>query len=566
MKKILAVVVLLTLVSEFLAVGGVKGFPKDSVITVISPNGGEVLRGGESIPIIWNTDKSGDIIAIYYSIDSGTNWTAITYIPNLDQFYRWRVPVGVKTTHARIKVVKRSSCSGNDIGYDQSDSDFTITPSVITLTAPNGGEVWISGQTYYIRWVTADSGGYVKIYYTRNLDDPYAPWKEIACVTNTGSYLWKIPPDFNQDSLGIMVRKVNDCKSDSSYYDTSDNWLYVTNPDKVITLTSPTKGDIWIAGETRNITWKTSTVGGYVHIFYTTASSHDVTTIACVPNNNTTGTYSWHIPDNLITNYARIIVSRNSGCGIEDSTYCETFTDIMILPPVITLTSPNGGEVWHPGETHNITWKTGTAGDYVRIEYSTDSGNTWTKIDCVSNTGSYSWHIPDSVNTEHAKIQVSKVCDCSGSPSSYIGYDKSDTDFTIAPVITLTSPNGGEVWHPGETHNITWKTAEPGGSISISYSADSGSHWTNIDCVSNTGSYSWHIPYISNTTNARINIRKLDTCGSLLVKGYDSSDADFTITSSFSFIILLTSPNGGEVWHPGETHNITWKTEQLAAM
>jgi hypothetical protein len=360
--------------------------------------------------------------------------------------------------------------------------------------------------------------------------------------------------------LGIEVRKVSDCKSDSSYYDTSDGWFYVTDSDKVITLTSPAKGDIWVAGETHNITWKTSTVGGYVHIFYTTASSHDWTTIACVPNNNITGTYNWHIPDTLITNYAKIIVSSNSGCGIEDSTYCETFADIMILPPVITLTSPNGGEVWHPGETHNITWKTGTAGDYVRIDYSTDSGNTWTKIDCVSNTGSYSWHIPDSVNTEHAKIQVSKVCDYSGSPSSYIGYDKSDTDFTIAPVITLTSPNGGEVWHPGETHNITWKTAEPGGSVSISYSVDSGSHWTNIDCVSNTGSYSWHIPYISNTTNARINIRKLDTCGSLLPEGYDTSDADFTITSSFSFIILLASPNGGEVWHPGETHNITWTT------
>ena len=561
MKKILAVVVLLMLISEFLAVGGVGGFPKDSVITVISPNGGEVLYGGEQIPIVWNTDKSGDIIAIYYSIDSGTNWTPITYIPNLDQFYIWRVPIGVKTTHARIKVVKRTSCSsGNVIGYDQSDADFTITPSVITLIAPNGGEIWISGQTYNIRWVTADSGGYVKIYYTGNLDDPYAPWKEIACVPNTGSYLWNIPSDFGRGSLGIEVRKVSDCKSDSSYYDTSDGWFYVTDSDKVITLTSPAKGDIWVAGETHNITWKTSTVGGYVHIFYTTASSHDWTTIACVPNNNITGTYNWHIPDTLITNYAKIIVSSNSGCGIEDSTYCETFADIMILPPVITLTSPNGGEVWHPGETHNITWKTGTAGDYVRIDYSTDSGNTWTKIDCVSNTGSYSWHIPDSVNTEHAKIQVSKVCDYSGSPSSYIGYDKSDTDFTIAPVITLTSPNGGEVWHPGETHNITWKTAEPGGSVSISYSVDSGSHWTNIDCVSNTGSYSWHIPYISNTTNARINIRKLDTCGSLLPEGYDTSDADFTITSSFSFIILLASPNGGEVWHPGETHNITWTT------
>ena len=32
--------------------------------------------------------------------------------------------------------------------------------------------------------------------------------------------------------------------------------------------------------------------------------------------------------------------------------------------PVITLTSPNGGETWHTGETHNITWTTATSGNY----------------------------------------------------------------------------------------------------------------------------------------------------------------------------------------------------------
>jgi hypothetical protein len=201
--------------------------------------------------------------------------------------------------------------------------------------------------------------------------------------------------------------------------------------------------------------------------------------------------------------------------------------------PVITLTSPNGGEVWHTGETHNITWTTATAGNYVSISYSIDSGANWALITCVSNTGSYSWHIPDGINTTHARIMVRKVSGCSGIVALY-GSDTSNSDFAItppAPVITLTSPNGGEVWHTGETHNITWTTATAGNYVSISYSIDSGVNWALITCVSNTGSYSWHIPDGINTTHARIMVRKVSGCsGIVALYGSDTSNSDFAIT------------------------------------
>ena len=204
--------------------------------------------------------------------------------------------------------------------------------------------------------------------------------------------------------------------------------------------------------------------------------------------------------------------------------------------PVITLTSPNGGETWHTGETHNITWTTATSGNYVRIAYSTDSGSHWTYIDCVANPGTigtYSWHIPAGIDTTHARIWVGKINTCGGAYTVY-GSDTSNSDFAITPpvpVITLTSPNGGEAWHTGETHNITWTTATAGNYVSIYYSKDSGANWTLIDCVSNTGSYSWHIPDGINTTHARIMVRKVSGCsGIVALYGSDTSNSDFAIT------------------------------------
>ncbi len=109
---------------------------------------------------------------------------------------------------------------------------------------------------------------------------------------------------------------------------------------------------------------------------------------------------------------------------------------------VITLTSPNGGETWHTGETRNITWTTATVGYSVSISYSTDSGANWTHITCVSNTGSYSWHIPDGINTTHARIRVAKESGCGGIVF-LLGSDTSNSDFAITPPgIPPVAPSG----------------------------------------------------------------------------------------------------------------------------
>ncbi len=90
----------------------------------------------------------------------------------------------------------------------------------------------------------------------------------------------------------------------------------------------------------------------------------------------------------------------------------------------LMLTSPNGGENWVVGSSHNITWSnTGTI-DNVKIEISTDGGTNYSPVVASTpNTGSYSWTVPNSASTT-VKIRVS---DAAGT-ASY----SSDGNFTIS--------------------------------------------------------------------------------------------------------------------------------------
>jgi hypothetical protein len=55
--------------------------------------------------------------------------------------------------------------------------------------------------------------------------------------------------------------------------------------------------------------------------------------------------------------------------------------NIMIDKPAdgITLLSPNGGEAWQAGSTHNIAWITGTVAN-TKIEYSSDNGQSGYRV------------------------------------------------------------------------------------------------------------------------------------------------------------------------------------------
>ena len=133
--------------------------------------------------------------------------------------------------------------------------------------------------------------------------------------------------------------------------------------------------------------------------------------------------------------------------------YEQTVTDnyrIEILTgapaPFVQLTAPNGGEDWPVNSTQTVRWNSDGSFANVRLEYSTDGGQSWTEIAAsTANDGTFDWSVPDAPTTQ-ALVRVSDAAD--GSPA-----DASDAVFTISaspptpapPVVSGFSPTSGPV-------------------------------------------------------------------------------------------------------------------------
>jgi len=283
-----------------------------------------------------------------------------------------------------------------------------------------------------------------------------------------------------------------------------------------ITVISPNGGEQWTGGTTQNVTWTSSGTVGNVKIEYSTNNGTNWSTIVSSTAND--GSYSWTVPAVSSSN-CKVRISETDGDPSDTSD--SVFSIVTASNPEITVTSPNGGEFWAIGSTHNVTWTTSGSVGNIMIMYSTNNGTNWsTIVSSTANDGSYSWTVP-AASSSNCKVRISET---DGDPS-----DTSDSVFSIVtasnPEITVTSPNGGEKWAVGSTHNVTWTTSGSVGNVRIKYSTNNGSSWkTVVSSTANDGSYSWKIP---NTPSAHCKVRIREIDGVLK----DASDSVFSIVS-----------------------------------
>jgi hypothetical protein len=195
----------------------------------------------------------------------------------------------------------------------------------------------------------------------------------------------------------------------------------------------------------------------------------------------------------------------------------------------VNVTAPNGAESWTVGTIHNITWSASFTAN-VKIEYTTDNGSNWTTV--VASTpatpGSFAWTLPNTP-TALAKVRVSD-------PNRPLTVDQSNAVFTIFSLpaaLHLTSPNGGEQWVAGSTHNVTWSPTSTT-HVRVDYSLDAGASWTTAadSAPGAGGSYVWNLP---DSTSASALVRILSDADTTIS---DTSDAVFTLVIGKSLPVL----------------------------
>ncbi len=164
-----------------------------------------------------------------------------------------------------------------------------------------------------------------------------------------------------------------------------------------------------------------------------------------------------------------------------------------LLPQTITLTSPNGGENWNSGTSHNITWTSTGSFANVMIDYSINNGSAWTPvIASTPNNGSYAWTVPATLSPNC----LVRVSDTDSDPT-----DASNRVFSISSAATETVSTPILPAGPASGFNAVSYQYATGGSASnlgdpvqylIDWNDGSDSGWLAVGTTS--ASHTWAAP------------------------------------------------------------------------
>ena len=514
-------------------------------ITITSPNGGEAWLGCDAhtvtatasgLPV--NLSYSSSTFSFYYSADNGATWTFFGSVaPTSGQTainYAWTLPNGVSSSQALVRV-------SNDLYGTMSDTSnavFSIQPNnVITVTAPNGGEVFPALSSTVITWTnTAGASGLYNVQYSAI--GPLSGFATLASGVSGNTYNWTNIPNTPGTNYYVRVQDAgNTCKND-----VSNAAFSITAAQPV--LTYPNGGEQLWSASTYNITWNAATFYSNPRLEYSLDNGVTWTLITASASN--TGTYAWTIPA-LANTYTNCLVKASNSANVNLN---DVSNAVFTIKPAVKIFTPNGFDQLGACTQTSINFDHSPAYTNFNIEYSLNHGTAWTSL--VSNgtysgtTGSYTWSVPNSPSTK-ALVRVY--------PTSSVNLaDASDTDFTIKPSVTVILPSYGGVLQVGTTYQVKWGSDGISNLYDIAYSTSgSAGTYTNIVTAYNTATntYSWTVP---NTPSENCYIRVRDNVNACK---QDISDFAFAIRSTAA-PITITNPNAGETLNGCQDYNITW--------
>jgi hypothetical protein len=248
---------------------------ESALLSLLAPNGGEVLNPGGSYTITWSSDTSISEVLVEYSSDNGQSWNQVAVAPNTEA-YEWLVPA-VNSNQCLVRV---SNASDTDV-VDISDGPLTIGRTIHVET-PNGQELLTAGDMYAITWSNTGAITHVLIEYS---SDNAQSWNDIRTVPNSGSYEWQVPT-VNSDQCLVRIGDV----SVPAVFDISDGLLTIGG---VIHLGGPNGREVLRAGHTYTVTWSSSGVTGEILIQFSINAGQTWNDVDVVPNS---GSYDWVLP------------------------------------------------------------------------------------------------------------------------------------------------------------------------------------------------------------------------------------------------------------------------------
>ena len=533
---------------------------KRGQVTVKIPNTAVIWKVGEGHEIEWLATGDVTSVKLYYCIDGDQptpDWKPVdddgsgraVPIDAALAKYMWAIPDDVSAQC----LVKVEDADDPDI-FDVSDALFTIRP-ILRLTVPNGGQNWVVGNSYDIKWTTTGTIDDVKLEYSANGG---GAWNDIGTppITNINSKSWTVPEAAL--SANNCLVKVSSYL-DSAVFDKSDNPFTVSLA--TIDITSPAEGDIWVQGDNKEIVWDSDgTVNDNLTIEYS-ASGNFTDAVELGSSETNDKSFWWNITEGISTSTTAKVRIKDMTWAAKGKDVSDTSAEFELAEPRIDLVQPVGGERLKAEGSYEIKWTSrGSAiSNKVKIEYSklgdfTDAVVIDTTADDV-NDGSFLWTNIDDAISDTVKLRVYDA-------NNLTLYGESADVFSIVGVLGISSPAAETTLYVSKDAAIGWTTAGTIGDVNLSYSkTGEGAEavWYNMDDeklgdvgveptqVTNGETYTWTIPdivYTDNSPNPNVFFKVEDPNDSLVY-----STRRFTV--SYYTIVWSVTDLDGLVGHLG---------------
>ena len=370
-------------------------------------------------PVVMSVSHAGTIMVGATSFDvtvSGVQG-ALCALSRNDTLYGFaytnsggQATVPVSGTLVAGQTIKLTVTALNKVTYV---ADITVASTSILVVAPNGGEIWLVGETDTIRWTSANLAENVMIQLNRSY--PSASWDTlVASTANDGSHPWPVT-EGTTGNARIRIRGT----VQTTVADTSDADFTIAR--RSLTVTDPDGGEMWFVGDTADITWSSQYLTENVKIElardYPGGAWETIS-----PSTPNDGADWWPISGDLTTE-ARIRVTGTTHTAVSDTSNA----NFEIARRRLTVTVPDGGESWQTGDERMIEWTSSNVPGDVTIDLNRDyPGASWENLAASApNSGSFPWPVTEPT-TENARVRIVSL----SYPS--VG-DTSDGDFEIAP-------------------------------------------------------------------------------------------------------------------------------------
>lgn len=232
---------------------------------------------------------------------------------------------------------------------------LSFSTGSITVTSPNGGEVWLEGTYENITWNSQDLTGLVDLLLVKTNVNPPVDYLIEEHVKNDGVYNWKVGWCTHIDGRGYMIPgnnfKVKIVSADNPGIMDESDQKFTLIDDPAITVTYPNGGEILEICTFVDLTW--TSVGTVENVKIEFSKDNGATWKVIEESTENDGIYRQYIPEPNVSDMCLIRISDaddGDAVDVSDAVFS------IILPPEITVLSPNGGEQWLYGTVQNITW------------------------------------------------------------------------------------------------------------------------------------------------------------------------------------------------------------------